>query len=522
MALVIIAGVFIFAKIIYAESITNNVVINQIMTGDCTEAKNEFIELFNNSEVEIILDGYKLTKKTRSGAESNLISSSKFKGIVPAKGYFLISTSEYVPTIKADSVYSGTTYSIASENTIILYDKENEIIDKVGYGDVSDFESKPTIDPPSGKSIKRKEARDTNNNFDDFVLSDPTAHNSKSEITSSEIISSSCSSSLKDSGAENISIKNDKNIYKNMYAAFEVSYSGATPATKYTWNFGDGHKSYLQKTTHKYEEAGTYMASVTIRGDKSAKKNFEVEVEEYEAPKIRIISLSPNPKGKDSKNEWVEIRNDSKKKIDLKDWVIATGWEKLINHKITKKFTIKPQKSAKLTSKFCAFTLNNIKNKIELRDPTGETAQKLKYNRKKDKIEDDEIFELNGKDWNWVASQNDTKDEQNNTEESNNPPAETNTPAVDEEINIVSPEEIQANVGKFTPDSLWERRKESRIKLISYGTTVSVPVDLSGNQGRVLGLATEKFSTPEKHWAIYFLDIMWIKINYTVNRVLWY
>jgi hypothetical protein len=521
----------------------SDVIINQIMIEDCENTKNEFIELYNNSDNDIILDGYKLIKKTKSGNKSNLVSSEKFKGTIPSKGYFLIAPQKYAPAIVADLPYSVADASIADDSTIILYDDQTEknIVDMVDYGAVIDinFETKPTFNPPKGKSIERKNHKDTGNNFDDFVLSDSIARNTKSKTSVDGIKNTSCT--LSENIDENISVEYDKNIYKNISADFDVDYIGSTDATKYTWTFGDGHKSYLQKTTHKYEEAGTYAASITIRGDKDAKKNFEVEVEEYEAPKVRIIRLSPNPKGVDTKNEWIEIQNDSKKKIDMIDWTIATGWDKLINHKITKKFVIKSKKSAKITSKYCAFTLNNIKNKIELRDPTGETVQKIKYNRKKDKIEDDEIFAISGKNWEWNKPMNNSAPEENNTElnsDNNIPPLPSgedvrqnfseNLERTGEgskentgDIIIIPQSEIDSGIGKATPDISWQNKKDNRIILIGYGTTINTPVNLLNiPHGQVLGASDEKYFPPEKHWAVSLFDNSVRKINFGLNWVL--
>jgi hypothetical protein len=347
-----------------------------------------------------------------------------------------------------------------------------------------------------------------------------------------------------------LKIKKDDEIYKNIYANFEINYPDATNATKYTWNFGDGHKSYLQKTRHKYEGAGIYQASITIRGDKKDFQNFVIKVEEFEAPKVRIINLVPNPKGKDSK-EFIVIENKSKKKINLKNWSIATGWKSPVNHPIRDDFIIKPEKSKKLTKKICAFTLNNSQSKIELRYPDGETAQKLKYNRKKDKIEDDEVFAISGKSWTWNKPQNSAEENQNDTENNQNDenpllpasPAggpygearlptrqsgsrpdegetinqEETTPSDDIQI---SKEELEASLGKYSENPAYIARKQSRVQLVGYNTKINTPVSMLGHQGHVLGVETgfKPVSTiSEKHWPIRLIDDIWIKINSSLN-----
>src|SRR4030042_1382330 len=88
----------------------DGLIINEIMTGEAGAVKNEFVELYNPSGNPVDLGGYKLTKKTKSGAESNLASSAEFFGVIPAHGYFLISPPEYKDAISADLAYSGTSY----------------------------------------------------------------------------------------------------------------------------------------------------------------------------------------------------------------------------------------------------------------------------------------------------------------------------------------------------------------------------------------------------------------------------
>jgi PKD repeat protein len=319
-------------------------------------------------------------------------------------------------------------------------------------------------------------------------------------------------------------VEMDEVIYANMYANFEAKADSDTQ--KFTWDFGDGHKSYLQGTRHKYEKAGKYNASLKITGNgEDNLYDFTVNVEDYSAPKVKIISLVPNPKGKDS-GEYLIIQNKSNKKVNLLDWSIAAGWKNLYNHPIRKDFILKKGQSKKLTKKFCAFTLNNTKTKIELRDPTGEVVQKLKYDRTKNKITDDETFELTGKNWNWnapenpVPGENNTQTDSESREQKSLFPTTENSQPNEEEIIIAPASEIEANIGKFTPDISWNNKKDSRIQLISYGTVINTPANLLENQGRVAGASTEKYFPPEKHWAVVLFDNTVKKINFGLNWAL--
>ncbi len=150
------------------------IIINEIMTENEDSTKNEFIELYNTGNEEVILDGYKLTKKTKSGNESNLLASSKFFGEIPAEGYFLIAHPDYKEKIDADIAYSGSSYSIADDNSVLLYDSEGKVADLVGYGSAAAVESSGAANPEKDQSIGRLDGNDTDNNSQDFTLQKPT------------------------------------------------------------------------------------------------------------------------------------------------------------------------------------------------------------------------------------------------------------------------------------------------------------------------------------------------------------
>lgn len=176
--------------------------------------------------------------------------------------------------------------------------------------------------------------------------------------------------------------------------------------TKVTWDFGDGRKSYKKDASHAFKKKGKYTVTLTATdGITDTIKTFRVEIRNYQAPKVRITSLTPNPRGVDMGNEYLLIENKSKKEINLKGWGIATKsktkTKNFVNHKITKNLIMKPGETKKLTKKHAAFTLGNTRQHLELRDPKGETIQKLHYKREKSAPENAEFFKVPGEPWHW-------------------------------------------------------------------------------------------------------------------------
>ncbi len=189
-------------------------------------------------------------------------------------------------------------------------------------------------------------------------------------------------------GAENIlnSLPDTKErIPKKGYAKMPVEFHAKGKdkdgdKLKYTWDFGDGHKSYKRDTAHTYKKKGKYTIRLTVTdGSEDTVETKKIKIEKYEYPDLKITTLSPNPAGSDTENEWIVIENKGKKKVNLKDFAIATGWKSLANHPIRSDLVIKPGKTLKLSRKDALFTLPNKQGKIELRAPDGKTLQKVKY-----------------------------------------------------------------------------------------------------------------------------------------------
>ena len=169
-----------------------HIVINEIQLSGAN-SNDEFIELFNPADDPIDLEGYKLSKKTKTGSsESTLISTTKFLGTIQAHGYFLVAHPNYQDAIFADLPYSGSTYYISGDNTVFLYDKDGILLDKVGFGavDYANSESKPAINPDANQSLCRTNFIDTDDNAADFSISNsPSPQNSSFAGSNNEELS---------------------------------------------------------------------------------------------------------------------------------------------------------------------------------------------------------------------------------------------------------------------------------------------------------------------------------------------
>lgn len=289
---------------------------------------------------------------------------------------------------------------------------------------------------------------------------------------------------------------------------------------KYTWDFGDGHKSYKEKTAHTYEDNGTYTVTLKTSDDKEdVIETFVIEIQSYKAPEVRITSLLANPTGSDTDNEWVIIENREKKTVNLKDFSIATGWRTLTNHPIREDFFIKPKGEAKLTRAFSLFTLPNQKGKIELRAPDGKVLQEIKYKLEKS-IADNVIYQKKkGQKWKFEESITKNILSTNTTEKTSEPdeitPPENNR---EETLPTVPAENTPEEAPEIIPAPIsLDPDRPLPQEFLAYGTRVHLPDTIMF----IPAADEERASLPEKKPASFSLpERIAADINASLNELL--
>ena len=227
--------------------------INEIFanpSGD--EEENEFIELFNPSDSVVDLSLWILKDASASG---KYILPRETK--IQSKGFLVL----YRPLFK---------FALNnSDETVSLLDPNNEEKESVSYKTA-------------------KENISWNYTATDFRGGTPTpgAPNQPNTLPQTK-----------------------ENVPKKGYHGVAIDFSAQgkdsdDDALKYTWDFGDGHKSYKEKTSHTYEKNGTYTVILkTSDGKDDTEEAFTLKIESYPHLDIRITSLLPNPSGIDTGNE---------------------------------------------------------------------------------------------------------------------------------------------------------------------------------------------------------------------------
>lgn len=114
---------------------------------------NDYIKIYNQSEEDINVKGYKLRKRTSSGNEYSIRVFPE--GIIPPKEYFIWANSknDFHLSVGADA---WSTATIAKNNSIALFDDNDKLLDAVSWGENSKPFNEKGIPGNPGKITRKK------------------------------------------------------------------------------------------------------------------------------------------------------------------------------------------------------------------------------------------------------------------------------------------------------------------------------------------------------------------------------
>lgn len=333
------------------------ILINEVLPNPKEKSDaGEFIELYNPGTESVDLSGWEIHDASATGKYVFPSGQS-----IPALGYLVITDQEFSLSLNN------------SNETLSLSDSQKRPVHRVGYEKTKEGVSLNLV------GTRLRGARKPTPGMANSENTDPVTK-------------------------ERVPKKGHRNF------AIEFRARGKDQdgdKLKFTWDFGDGHKSYKENTSHKYLKSGRYTVSLTTDdGIDTTRETFDIKIEKYQAPKVRIVSFVPNPKGKDSDLEWIEIENQENRAVNLKGFSIATGTKKksIANHPIHEDFTIPAKSVKRLTREHSLFTLGNVRSYIELRAPDGKVIQDLKYKFDKSLGDDTVLKKEKGKSLTTVSA----------------------------------------------------------------------------------------------------------------------
>jgi len=347
--------IFIFP--IFAHS---QVLINEIAwMGNESSANKEWIELWNNSEENVNLNGWRLYSKDNT-------PDIALSGIMTSQGFFILERSDdlSLPYIKADLIYKGALGN--SGEYLILQDNKGNIVDKIDA----------SASWPSGDNITKQTMQLTFGNLvpesgiliKNWITSVATPKEQNKEL---EIINKKEKQEI-----SNSQILNDK------IEQSEIQQSGTKLPNVEKENVVQDSEVINKKTEYQYVNV------------------------DY---KILISEFMPNPDGNDTETEWIEIFNASDKEAQIGGFVLDDKQGGSTEYIIPFGTNILPQAVLVFKRQDTKIALNNADDMVRLLYPSGEVLAQVVY----DKAEENQSASLNLNDNKFYWTENITPGEIN-------------------------------------------------------------------------------------------------------------
>ncbi len=439
---------------------SGHIVISEIQTYGQT-ATDEFVRIYNPTSSAINISSWKLTKKTSSGAESNLVSSFSDGTIIPPNSGFLIAhQTGYLGSETPNARYSGASYSMADNNTIILKNTEGTVIDKAGFGTASDYEGAPAQNPENGASIKRLNNNDADNNKNDFsadaivpadspapvpppasattsaqygdivineAVPNPsdgkewvelfnTTTNAVSlagwkisdgnsvinsldgELPANNFLTVEIASRLNNSGdAVYLSDASGKSISQLIYGDW-INAAVSAPEKGQSLARNDDGKFYITDTPTKNQK--NIIRTIVQNMFSVENASSTNETGKIDWSKISVTEILPNPEGSDAESEYMKIKNNSDADIDLDGLYLDDAEDGSNPYKIPAGTIIKTGEEIIFYRSKTKIALNNTDDEVRILSPNKEEIFSIDY----EDAEEGAIYILKNGKWQWNNS----------------------------------------------------------------------------------------------------------------------
>ncbi len=332
-----------------------HVVISEVqLSGGTGYSTNEFVELYNPTDLPIALAGWKLAKQTATGSEYNLIDSIGNVTIAGHSFFLLAHPVGYRGTTQPDAYYS-TTNSIADNNTVILYDNNAAVVDMVGFGTSQAFEGQTFANPAGGKSVERKARVDST--IEIMIEGGSDYFSGNSEDTDTNVLDFLL-----------------RTIPEPQNMASEPEYLTVRLIT--------------QPTTPSRDE--------TVANEEPQPEHDTIAREAYDYSDTLVLSeLFPAPVGKDEENEFIELYNPDNRTIHLAGWALTDTKR---TYFLPANMVIAAKSFAVIERKQSKIVLNDGGDTLYLIDPADHIINGVEY----DKAKADQTFARFDDGWAWT------------------------------------------------------------------------------------------------------------------------
>ncbi len=308
------------------ESVTAAVSINEVAwMGSAASANHEWIELYNNDNSSVSVDGWVL--------QDGMNFSITLTGSIEAGSYAVLErTSDASAAGTAFLIYTGALVNTGA--TLTLLTAAGAVVDQVSGGEdwkniggdnitkeTAQYQSSGWVtDTPTPGQVNG------NGRIEEAPAPEVESDNTTATTTTTTTTSNKSSSSRSNKSSDSIRLKNPEiklNVlpdvqsvaYVHQAIPFNVKTGGVDDEleklVRYEWNFGDSYVGEGKNPFHTYTYPGTYV--VTVRAE--YKKNVQVGRHEITILPVKF-SVTRTSAG------TVQVNNDAKYDVDISGYTL--------------------------------------------------------------------------------------------------------------------------------------------------------------------------------------------------------
>lgn len=368
--LVLMGFAFLFSfRLVYAE-----VIINEVMYNPIDGSSYEWIEIFNDGNEQINLDGWRFFNSESSSAP--LRTSGSF--VLEPHNYALITSNNSLVSFSGQ-IFTSSQFSLPNDSSKYgtykgIYSDSNRTTGNLviyntelgANGDGNSLQkisgSWVTATPTPGAENEVSETVEENNNTEDNSTNSTSSSSSSKSETKETIIPI----------ANKTKIITKTPAFAGLPVEFVINNSISNDACgKYFWNFGDGNSEEIKKTfpvpktyPHIYYYEGEYV--VTLECYKSY---LSSEPDSFDKITIKVLSSEVViSKVGGAQDFFVEISNNSFSEADISGWILSSFQNKFV---FPKNSILKPKNKIIVSPKTTNFSILD-RDSLKLINSEGE------------------------------------------------------------------------------------------------------------------------------------------------------
>lgn len=336
------------------RGLADHVVVSEIMVDPTgTQASYEWVELYNPTDDTVSLSGWTIRYKSATGASYSAVSTIPSGKLIPPFGYFLVGGNLVSPA--ADYVDTSLGFGPTGGH-IGVNNASGVMIDRVGYGNANDPESKAVGAPPSNGTCERRpgvlssakgNGWDADNNFGDFdtrATGEPQNSSSSREIPDSVAGTIMASVNWLSSTLDTLDISVndiDRNNKPNAAETITVRVTSLADTVGFLLVLKeiDLDRSVFTASTQGHllglifgtTDSVNARIKVLFAGDTitvayqdpAPWQTSTVTILTAPLPRVRINEVMFNPSGTDDGKEWIELYSLDTAMAEIAGWSIT-------------------------------------------------------------------------------------------------------------------------------------------------------------------------------------------------------